>query len=118
MQAEEERVNDVDQGVIDLEIGQVLDAAFAYRPGHRYGAGRRLPPWPSGLRARDDFSPSSNRPSVPKAGIMPCWKMTTSCGIEAEETMLLEERPRLRIVGIAGHDVPGNRLAVVAAVRL
>ena len=76
VQADEQRIDAVDDGVIDLEVGQMLDAALLH-VGQRAdvvqasGGSRRGRP---GERASESFAASSSWPSMEKAGIMPCWK--------------------------------------------
>ena len=49
-----------------------------------------------------------------KAGIMPCWKKKMFARVVAEVVVLLEERAGRGVVGVAGHDVPGDGPAGIA----
>ena len=101
VQAEEQRDRcSATSGIIDLEVGEMLDAALLH-VGQRAaicrvrGASRR------DRRAEgraNPFPPAASVPSMANAGIMPCWKKKTSAAVVAEVVVLLEEVARGGVV--------------------
>ena len=82
VQAEEQRVDAVDERVVDLEVGEVLDAALAH-VGQRAAALEGAERSAVAVGAEGErilLAPAAVCPSMSNAGIMPCWKKKTSAG--------------------------------------
>ena len=77
----------------------------------------RVPPWPSGDRARWCFAASSILPSGREGRHHPLREEADLAGLQAEVAVLGEELPGLRVVGRAGHDEPADRAGAVAQFR-
>ena len=115
VQAQKQGIDAVDQRIIDLEIGKMLDAALAHVfEGATFFQGAEGAAVAVGAERKRVFRAQKHLPIHGKGGHHSLLEEEDIVLGVAEITMLVEERARGGIVHIAGHDVPGDGLAAVA----
>ncbi len=104
-------------GIVDLEIGEMLDAAFAHvGQGAALVHGAEAAAVAVGGEGQGIFFRQQQFSVHREGGHHSLLEEEDGVLGVAEEFVLVEKRAGRHVVVVAGHDVPGNRLARLAAV--